>query len=148
MTRYAIILVGFSLLISGGFAFAEPSLFGHVKVAVGEVHIVRSDTRMPAEIGAPLFKEDAVETGNGGSVGITLVDNSVFSVGPNSAITLAEFAFDSQSFEGNMLANIRKGTVAIVSGDIARSSPGAMRVKTPTANLLVRGTRFLVRVGQ
>jgi hypothetical protein len=35
----------------------------------------------------------------------------------------------------------------VVSGDIARSSPGAMKVRTPTAILGVRGTRFAVKVG-
>jgi hypothetical protein len=34
----------------------------------------------------------------------------------------------------------------MVSGDIARSSPGAMQVKTPTAMLGVRGTRFAIEV--
>ena len=33
----------------------------------------------------------------------------------------------------------------MMSGDIARSSPGAMKVKTPTAILGVRGTSFVDR---
>jgi hypothetical protein len=41
---------------------------------------------------------------------------------------------------------MRRGTLAAVSGDIARSSPGAMKVKTPTAVLGVRGTTFAVQV--
>jgi hypothetical protein len=45
-----------------------------------------------------------------------------------------------------MLTDMRKGTLTMVSGDIARSSPGAMKVKTPTAILGVRGTRFAVQV--
>jgi len=45
-----------------------------------------------------------------------------------------------------MLADMRRGTLAVVSGDIARSSPGAMKIKTPTAILGVRGTTFAVQV--
>ena len=45
-----------------------------------------------------------------------------------------------------MLANMLQGTLAVKSGDIARGSPGKMRVKTPFAILGVRGTTFLVRV--
>jgi hypothetical protein len=45
-----------------------------------------------------------------------------------------------------MLTDMRKGTLTVVSGDIARSSPGAMKVKTPAAMLGVRGTRFAVQV--
>jgi hypothetical protein len=42
-----------------------------------------------------------------------------------------------------MLTELRKGTLSVVSGDIARSSPGAMKVRTPAATLGVRGTRFV-----
>jgi hypothetical protein len=36
--------------------------------------------------------------------------------------------------------------LSVVSGDIARSSPGAMKIQTPTAILGVRGTTFAVQV--
>ena len=81
-----------------------------------------------------------------GSVGITFNDNSVFSVGPDSWLSLEGFAFDPSTLEGSMLAELQEGTLAVTSGDIARSDPDAMRVQTPSAVLSVRGTRFLVRV--
>ena len=56
-----------------------------------------------------------------------------------------EFQFDSNDFRGAMLADMRWGTLAVVSGDIARSTPGAMKIKTPAALLGVRGTEFVVR---
>jgi hypothetical protein len=40
---------------------------------------------------------------------------------------------------------LSKGTLAIVSGRIAKQAPDAMRVKTPAAILGVRGTEFVVR---
>jgi len=45
-----------------------------------------------------------------------------------------------------MLAEVKHGTVQVVSGNLVKGSPGAMRIKTPTAVLNVRGTRFLVKV--
>ena len=148
MYRFIAVLGVLALFAVTDPAVAQEAVIGHVKTVAGTADSLRGGDRTAAEIGAPLFARDAVETGPDGSIGITLVDNSVFSAGPNTQLELAEFAFDSQSFEGAMLASIGKGTVAIVSGDIARGSPDAMRVKTPTANLAVRGTRFLVRVGQ
>ena len=68
------------------------------------------------------------------------------SAGPNSEIDLSEYHFDSSNFKGAMLADMRKGTLTVVSGDIARSSPGAMKLRTPAAILGVRGTRFAVQV--
>ena len=70
----------------------------------------------------------------------------MLSLGPNSEAAIAQYAFDSSNFNGAMLTDMRKGTLTMVSGDIARSSPGAMKVRTPTAILGVRGTSFVVQV--
>ena len=117
-----------------------------VKTVAGQVVIQRSGQRLPANIGDPLFEKDVVETGPDGGIGITFVDNTVFSAGPNSQLALDEFQFDSNNFRGSMLADMRQGTLAVVSGDITRSSPGAMKIRTPTAVLGVRGTTFAVQV--
>lgn len=117
-----------------------------IKNASGDTVIIRDGARVPAKSGEVLFEKDTIETGADGSIGLTFTDNTVMSAGPNSEIALEEYRFDSSNFNGAMLTDIRKGTLAMVSGDIARSSPGAMKVKTPTAILGVRGTRFVVSV--
>jgi hypothetical protein len=70
------------------------------------------------------------------------------SSGPNSDIMLEDYKFNSSDYKGSMLTDVNKGTVSMISGDIARSSPGAMKVKTPTAILGVRGTRFVIQVNE
>jgi hypothetical protein len=117
-----------------------------VKTVAGQVVIQRSGQRLPANIGDPLFEKDVIETGPDGGIGITFIDNTVFSTGPNSQLALDEFQFDSNNFRGSLLADMRQGSLAVVSGDITRSSPGAMKIKTPTAVLGVRGTTFAVQV--
>ena len=125
---------------------ADNPPIAQVKKVTGQVVIQRSGRRLPAKVGDPLFEKDIVETGPDGGIGITFVDNTVFSTGPNSQLALDEFQFDSNNFRGSMLADMRQGTLAVVSGDITRSSPGAMKIKTPTAVLGVRGTTFAVQV--
>ena len=39
-----------------------------------------------------------------------------------------------------------RGSLAIVSGQIAKENKDAMKVKTPTSLLAARGTRFVVDV--
>ncbi len=107
---------------------------------------MRGGGRVAARPGDLLYEKDTVETGGDGSVGITFTDNTVISAGPSSEIALEEYRFDSTNFNGAMLAEMRRGTFSVVSGDIARSSPGSMKVKTPTAILGIRGTRFVVQV--
>jgi hypothetical protein len=124
----------------------EASPIAQVKKVTGEAVIVRSGERRPAGLGDLLLVKDVIETGPDGAIGITFVDNTVFSAGPNSQLALDEFQFDSSNFRGSMLADMRRGPLAAVSGDITRSSPGAMKVKTPTAVLGVRGTTFAIQV--
>jgi hypothetical protein len=117
-----------------------------IKKVTGQAAVLRSGARRPANVGDMLFVKDVIETGSDGGIGITFLDNTVFSAGPSSQIALDEFQFDSNDFRGAMLADMRQGTLAVVSGEIARSTPGAMKVQTPTAILGVRGTTFAVQV--
>jgi len=134
------------ILVAASAAHADSSAIAQVKTISGQVTIVRASARLAAKAGDPLYEKDVLETGADGSVGITFTDNTSMSTGPNSEVALEQYQFDSSNFRGSMLTDMRKGTLAMVSGDIARSSPGAMRVKTPTAMLGVRGTRFVVQV--
>jgi len=134
------------LALPGASEAAEGPPVAQVKKITGDVVIVRSGERVTAKIGDLLFEKDLLETGPNGGIGITFVDNTVFSTGPNSRLALDEFRFDTNNFQGSMLADMQQGTLAVVSGDIPRTSPGAMKIKTPTAVLAVRGTTFAVQV--
>ena len=120
---------------------------GHVKVARGTVQIERAGQKTPAAVGAAVQAGDVVSTGPDGSVGITFLDNSLLSAGPNSVLAVDRFAFDSTTHQGSFESSLRTGTLAVVSGKLAKQSPEAMKVKTPAAVLGVRGTEFLVRTG-
>jgi len=135
------------VLLSLSPARAEVAKVAQIKTASGKVTVVRDGAQLPAKVGDPLYEKDTLDTGADGGIGITFTDNTALSMGPNSEVALEEYKFDSSNLKGTMLTDMRKGTLSMVSGDIARSSPGAMKVKTPTAFLGVRGTRFAVQVG-
>jgi hypothetical protein len=134
------------IFISASCAGAQGPKIAQVKKTSGQVTIVHEGGNVAAKVGDFLYEKDVIQTGAHGAVGITFTDNTVMSTGPNSEVSLEEYRFDSSNFNGAMLTDMRKGTLAMVSGDIARSTPGAMKVKTPTAILGVRGTRFAVQV--
>lgn len=119
---------------------------GQIKTLTGAVHVLRGGERLPARLGLPLLAEDVVQTGGDGSVGITFVDNSRMAAGPDSRIELSRFRFDPVTHEGEFVTSVARGTLTVSSGQMARHSPEAMRVHTPTSVLAVRGTRFLVAV--
>jgi hypothetical protein len=47
-----------------------------------------------------------------------------------------------------MVTQVDRGSLAVVSGKIAKSNRDAMKVRTPNTLLGVRGTKFIVEVPQ
>ena len=121
---------------------------GVVKVSRGDAAIERSGRRLLAQPGMKIVEGDAVVTGADGSVGITFQDNTLLSIGPGSSLVIERYAFDSTTHKGAFESSLKRGTLAAVSGKIAKQSPDAMKVRTPAAVLGVRGTEFVVRTGE
>ena len=117
---------------------------GQIKVSNGEVTVERSGVALPGRVGTRLEASDILKTGADGSVGITMRDNSLLSAGPNSILSLDRFEFDPTSNQGRFDAQLQKGSLAVISGRIAKQSPEAMTVRTPSTILGVRGTEFAV----
>lgn len=132
------------LLLTAAPALAADA--GQIKVSKGAVHIERAGQRLPAPVGTRVQESDVVVTGAGGSVGIIFADESLLSAGPNSVLAIERFAFDSTTHDGAFETRLQKGTLSAVSGKIAKRAAGAMRVRTPSALLGVRGTELVVRV--
>lgn len=125
-------------------AMAAPAPIGQVKTATGAVTVEREGAAKPIAIGDRVFETDTIVTA-GGTVGITFVDNSMMSLGPNSRLALDKFKFDPTTQAGEFDASLKKGTLSVKSGQIVRQTPEAMRIRTPAALLGVRGTEFVVR---
>ena len=117
---------------------------GRVKTVKGTVYVEREGRRELALVGAGVRQADTLVTGPDGAVGVTLADDTLLSAGPNSVLAIERFVYEANQ-PGSLEASLSKGTLAVVSGRIAKQAPDAMRVKTPAAILGVRGTEFVVR---
>ncbi len=135
-----------ALIVAIGAAGAAQAEIGRIKRSIGAAAVERGKTKLPAAIGATLEQGDVLVTGKDGRVSITFADNSRFSAGPNSRITLSEFRFDDATHKGAFVTKVDRGSLAIISGQIAHETKDAMKVRTPTSLLGVRGTRFVVNV--
>ena len=121
---------------------------GEIKNVRGSVQIERDGKRIAAAPGMGVRQSDVVVTGADGSAGITFQDNSLLSVGPGSELTIEHYSFDSTTHAGRFDAGLKRGTLGVVSGRIVKQSPEAMRVRTPTSIMGVRGTEFFVKVAE
>lgn len=129
-------------------ACAAPAVaeIGRVKSNVGVASVDRGGRLLAVAPGVQLEPGDVLVTGRDGRMGVTFVDGTRFAVGPNSRVTLTSFQFDRTRQTGSFVTSVDRGTLGVVSGRIAKSRRDAMRVRTPTSMLGVRGTRFVIEV--
>ena len=142
-------LVSFLLILFLPFAaFADEAEIGMIKTMKGKASVVTGSTHSPAAVGTVVHQNDGLETGPDGAIGVTFVDNTTLSPGPNSQITLTKYVFDPRGNNFAFVTDMAKGSLMYVSGLIAKLSPEAVSMHTPVGTVGVRGTRFLLDVGQ
>lgn len=141
MRRRAFILLG--CLMIGAPAVAE---IGRIKSSTGAAFVVRGKGLVSARPGLPLEPQDVLMTKRDGRLAMIFIDNTRFALGPNSNVSVRQFLFDRKTQRGQFETVVNRGSLAVVSGQIAKSGRDAMKVRTPTTVLGVRGTRFVVHV--
>jgi hypothetical protein len=127
---------------------APAATAGTVKRVIGAVTLERAGTGAPVAAGVAVQVGDTLRTGADGAVGITLVDDTLLTLGADSELVLSDYSFDSTTHDGGMLASLWRGTVAVVTGLIGKKAPEKVRVQTRTVVLGVRGTEFIVDAGK
>jgi hypothetical protein len=92
------------------------------------------------ESGKPLFLNDHVTTDAAGRLQVLLLDETVFTMGPNSDMVLDEFVYDPASAKGQVTARVSNGVFRFVTGKVARKNPASMKVNLPVGTIGIRGT--------
>ncbi|MBI5597220.1 MAG: FecR domain-containing protein [Elusimicrobia bacterium] len=90
--------------------------------------------------GSQVFHKDAVTTDAQGRMQAMLLDETIFTVGPKSKVTLDEFVYDPFTDAGKVTAEVTKGIFRLVSGKSARRHPENLKIKLPVGTLGIRGT--------
>lgn len=113
---------------------------GTIEKLAGKVYVTRGGEDVLLEAGEPVYQNDVIHTESDGSVGITFIDGSVFSLGTDARMTLDSLVYDPATGEGSSEVTVLKGMFKFISGDIAANNPGDMVVETPVATIGIRGT--------
>lgn len=142
MVRASLLLVSSIALVASS-ASAE---IARIKASSGPATVERGANHLPAKPGQSLLAGDWLVTGKDGRISLTFIDNTRFAVGPNSRVAVSKFEYDRTRQQGSFLTQVDRGSLAVVSGKIAKSGRDAMQVRTPNSLLGVRGTRFVVEV--
>jgi len=126
----------------------QPVPAGHIKVVSGSAFIVRNSATVAARPGQPVFPTDTLRTSGDSSVGVTLMDDTRLSLGPNSEVRLERYVYAPADGGFGMVLKFVRGVAAYVSGRIAKLAPDSIRLESPAAIVGVRGTTIAVRVEQ
>jgi hypothetical protein len=136
-------VLGVVALVATSPAAAE---IARIKQSSGIALVERNAQKLKAAPGLQLLAGDRLVTGKDGRMSLTFIDNTRFAVGPNSRVSVSEFQYDRTRQKGSFVTSVDRGSLAIVSGRIAKSDRDAMKVRTPNSLLGVRGTKFIVAV--
>lgn len=127
-------------------AVADATPVGYVKNVTGEVRLINGGASAPAMVGSPVATGSTLKTADKASVGVSLRDNTLISLGPNSEFVFRDYAFEPGEGKLSLVSRLSRGTLEYVSGVIAKLRPEAVSLETPTGTLAVRGTHFAVKV--
>lgn len=129
-------------------AGAEETVIGSLRQVKEPAFILHEGQSLPAQPRQQIRLNDTLRTGPGGAMGAILRDDSVLSLGPNSELSLDEFAFAPVEDKLSLVGRLTRGTAAFLTGKIGQMRPEAVQVETPGGIIGVRGTQFLVQVGE
>lgn len=103
---------------------------------------------MPGQKGADVESMDTYIT-QGCQSQITFKDDTKVKITENSRLLIDDFVYDPKNSDAGKLAiKVGMGTVRYASGQIAKTNPQQVAVKTPTATIAVRGTDFTMTVDE
>jgi hypothetical protein len=101
----------------------------------------------PVKIGDLVFRNDVIQTGVDGELGITLADGTSVIFSANARMVLNEFVYDPQGSSNSTLISLTQGTFSFISGAIAKSH-GQMKIDTPVGVIGIRGTAPRVEIAK
>jgi hypothetical protein len=145
-SRAANCLCAALLALCSNLAMAQDSVIGYVKTVDAQASVATAGQSAPARPGMPLHIGDTLKTGNPGSMGLVLKDNTSLSIGPNTELLVEKYLFAPGKGDLALVAKLVKGSLYYVSGVIAKLKPESVSIKTPTGLIGVRGTQFLAKV--
>jgi Ca2+-binding RTX toxin-like protein len=127
----------------------DGAAIGQVRNLSGVVFAIRPDgTRVQLEVGSQVFQGDVLESGADGAIGVMLADQTTFSMGENGKMVLDEMIYDPAAQKGSVSMSVVQGVFTFVSGQVAKTDPDAMSLKTPVATIGIRGTQVGIEIGE
>jgi len=119
---------------------------GNISELNGSAQVVR-DQPYSAELKFNIQQNDQAVTTNG-RMAITFLDDSKVKLTEHSQLTIDEYIFDPNPSNSKMAITFGLGTARFITGALNKIDKQNIDLKTPTANIAIRGTDFTVTVDE
>ena len=120
---------------------------GKVTEQTGPTEIVRNKQSLPSAINSSVEMNDTIVTAKS-KAQLTFEDATTVKITEQSKLIIDDFVYDAKSGTGKLAIKVALGTARYASGQIAKSNPQSVNIKTPTASIAVRGTDFSMTVDE
>ena len=122
---------------------------GEISELRGNGEVVRSqgDDKLLAELALGILSNDDVRTGNG-RMAIEFVDDTVLKLTEHSNVVVDEYIFDPNPSKSKLALRMASGTASFLSGKLSRIDKKNISIKTPSADIAIRGTFFSTTVDE
>lgn len=122
---------------------------GYVHDAVGDVSaaVGKAEAHSVA-INDAIVSDTVVNTGDKSHAVLKFEDGQVVVMQANSTFHVREYRYEPKQVEkSNILFSMLKGGMRFVTGLVGQSNRGAFQLDTPNATIGIRGTEFMVVMG-
>ena len=113
----------------------------------GEVLRSTNGDRLLAELSLGILSNDDVRTGNG-RMALTFVDDSILKLTEHSKIIVDEYIYDPNPSKSKLALRMASGTARFISGKLGKIDKKNISIRTPSANIAIRGTDFTTTVDE
>lgn len=119
---------------------------GNISELSGSARVLR-EKPYNAELDFDIQQNDEAITTNG-RMAITFLDDSKVKLTEHSQLTIDEYIFDPNPSKSKMAITFGLGTARFITGSLNKIDKSNIDLKTPTANIAIRGTDFTVTVDE
>tara|TARA_R100000781_G_scaffold113964_2_gene83646 strand:+ start:402 stop:1463 length:1062 start_codon:yes stop_codon:yes gene_type:complete len=100
-----------------------------------------------AELDFGIQSYDDVRTSNG-RIAISFEDQSTVKLTEHSKLVIDEYIYDPNPSKSKLALNFASGTVRFITGNLTKIDKKNIFIKTPTADISIRGTDFTTTVNE
>ena len=128
-------------------AQASVAEIGGVSEVSGNAQIRREASPFTADLKFSVQSNDEAVTSNG-RMAITFLDDSTVKLTEHSQLTIDEYIYDPDPSKSKMALTFGLGTARFISGKLGKIDKRNISLKTPTADIAIRGTDFTATVDE